>query len=242
LHGAAAVLEEVSQIPGQVQFEPRPMKLLGSPSSTTDQTDNILRKTREKSSAPKIWRNTNKVPFNSNAGLKILVAGFVLIAGISTALALRSTSGPSPSSIFTSMKKWFGDKNLQVLICSHPLCKSSVFGGASGDFDGSKGKIEVVVLFFRTAFDENAFLDKRLQGFYPSSANYSGAEPVCIGKGFVALLGYPSEGANPSEGVVINWMTSTFGSVPNIQISAKQSWTNTLPPLTYSDFGRSGPS
>ena len=139
------------------------------------------------------------------------------------------------------MKQWFGDKNFHVALGTHNLGNN--FKGGYEIFAGEKNQISVTSIFYRTAFDENAFLSNHLSGFHTMPSKVYGDDmPTCIGKGFVAVLNYPSAGSNPPEGVVINWMAKTFGSFPSTTISAKQSWTDTFPALKYSDFGLSGPS
>lgn len=241
IQGAQALIVSVSQVPDQTRVNPDSGNPLNSQGMVTNQREDEMNNAQEKTSLLQ-KEKTGLALVKKNKWLKVLIPGLLLISIISTVLVLRANDGPSPSSIYTSLRNWFGDKNLHVVVGAHDLAKyEPSIQGASAILFGGKKKVEVDVVFFRTAFDENTFLNKHLGGFYAQgSALYSGVEPACIGKGFIAILAYPSGGTSPTEGVAINWMTSTFGSVPNTLITAKQSWTDTFPILKYSDFGRRG--
>ena len=98
----------------------------------------------------------------------------------------------------------------------------------------SPSGIDVVALFFRTAFDENSFVRSA------SGANWTTPNSAqikwCIGKGYVATFRYPLNDSVMTEGQVINWMRATFHTTPISEDLPSQHWTETLPPITPSSF------
>lgn len=182
-------------------------------------------------------------------GRRFLIAALtllVLAAGAGIFAFENRSSGITPASINSSMEKW----------CTTPVFGAVGVAQVKGLFanqhpsnaaDGltcSQNGVRAYVLFFRTAFDENAYLSQVASGFdWTGSAVAKYANPITfsVGHGFVAYFGWPKADTNTTEGQVVAWMESTFGAVPKTSGLASQDWTGILSAINLSSFGKPAP-
>lgn len=173
-----------------------------------------------------------------------------IVAGITLAVidfpqSNHVKAGPTPATIYRAMNRWCGP----VLVFFGVAQVQAVFSGihptgATDAMTCSQHNINLNVLFFRTAFDESAYLQYFANGMYWQGAyakTHVSPVPVSVGQGFVAYLGWPKKATTTTEGIALEWMTATFGADAKTSAFHVKPWSGVLPVFTLKSIRATAP-
>ncbi len=186
------------------------------PFASTEQTP-------ESKAKPRRWRF-----FIATLLSTVLVAG-----GVFGVVEATKAKGVTPANINAAMAKFCSkdrdEKPLVTFLGPQTTAKNTTIIECAS----TQKRVKVEAFFFRTAQEENAFLNGK------SDLSMYDLGYDSVGKGVVASFACWERNCGPRMTCrqIVIWMPETFGVKPIPHGLPKQRWKQTLPPITLPSFG-----